>query len=76
MRIQAVIDDKLYKAIQSNAKKTGLSVSAITRLALINFVKPKSKMSIVEQSLVELQNDETETLTLTQFNKEIDDLMT
>lgn len=75
MRIQAVIDDKLYREIQANSKKTGLSVSAITRLALLSFVKPKAKLSAVEQSLIDIQNGDVETVSLEEFNKELDDLM-
>jgi len=75
MRIQAVIDDSLYEKILVNSKKTGLSISAITRLALLKFVKPTAKLSVIEQSLMDIKNGDVEELTVEKFNKELDELM-
>ncbi len=69
-KIQITVDDDLNQMIQAGAKKMGLSVSSYARFVLLHAI-PKQK-SLIEQSMDDLANGRVETLTLEEFNRQLD----
>lgn len=72
-KIQITVDDALNDTIRSNAEKTGLSVSAYARLILMRVLSQK-KTKLLDQAINDVQSSNTETLTLTEFMRQLDKL--
>jgi hypothetical protein len=72
-KIQVTVDDDLHDIIKTRAKQMSLSISSYARLALISAI-PQKKMGLLDQGLEAIRMNNVETLTLAEFNKQIDDL--
>ena len=72
-KIQIIVDDRFDKTIRSGARKMGLSVSSYARLVLTSALLRKNN-KLLDQAIQDLRNNETESLTLEQFNRQLEDL--
>ena len=72
-KIQITVDEELNETVKRRAKQMGLSVSSFARLALVS-VLPKKGNKILEHALADIKSKKVETLTLKQFNNQIDAL--
>jgi len=71
-KIQIIVNKQLNEMIQVRAKQTGLSVSSYARLVLINALPLKNKL--LDQAIKDVNTDNVEALTLSDFNRQIDNL--
>jgi Arc/MetJ family transcription regulator len=71
-KVQITIDDELYSDIKAGAKRTGLSISSYVRLALLN-VLPGKREKLLEQAIADVKANRLESLTLKEFNRQLDD---
>lgn len=72
-KIQITVDDKLNDTIKSRAKQMGLSVSSYARLALMSALPARPKRPL-EQAIDDLHTGNIESLTLSEFNQQVDRL--
>lgn len=72
-KIQITVDEELNETIKARAEKMGLSVSSYARLALMSILPSKNK-KLLNQAIKDVKLNHVETLTLTEFNRQIDDL--
>ena len=72
-KIQITVDEKLNKTLKAQAKAMGLSVSSYARLALMSIL-PNKNNKLLDQALVDIRSNHIETLTLAEFNRQIDEL--
>ena len=72
-KIQITVDEELNKTLRARAKEMGLSVSSYTRLALMSVV-PHKNSKLLDQAIVDIQSNNIETLTLAEFNRQLDNL--
>jgi hypothetical protein len=72
-KIQITVDDQLNETIKSQAQAIGLSVSSFARLALMRLL-PKKKTTLLDQAIHDLNSNNVEKLTLSQFNGQVDNL--
>ena len=72
-KIQITVDEKLNKTVKAKAKKMGLSVSSYARLALMSVLSRKNN-KLLSQAMKDVRSDNVETLTLKEFNSQLDDL--
>lgn len=73
-KVQVLVDDDLYRQMVSNSKESGLSLSAVTRIALLKLFKPKAKLNAIDQALIEIQNGDVEKVTVDEFKQELEEL--
>jgi len=71
-KIQITVNKQLNEMIQVRAKQTGLSVSSYARLMLINGLPLKNKL--LDQAIKDVNAGNVEALTLSDFNRQIDNL--
>ena len=69
-KIQITVDEDLNQMIQVGAKQMGLSVSSYARFVLLHAVPQKK--ALIEQSMDDLANGKVETLSLKEFNRQLD----
>lgn len=69
-KIQITVDETLNEMLRTRTKKMGLSVSSYARLALMSAL-PRSNNPLLDQALLDLQSDNTESLTLDEFNRQV-----
>lgn len=69
-KIQITVDEQLNNTLKSRAKEMGLSVSSYARLALLRVVVPP----VINQAIEDVKSNNTETLTLAEFNHQLDNL--
>lgn len=72
-KIQITVDDQLNETIKNKANQIGLSISSYARLVLKNFVTKKD-IKLLDQAIKDLDSKNVESLTLTEFNQQIDEL--
>ncbi len=72
-RIQITVDDQLNNQIVAGAKTMGLSVSSYARLALISSL-PKGG-GLLLRGLEDVKQGNVESLTLDEFNKQVDEYL-
>jgi len=72
-KIQITVDEKLNKTLKARAKEMGLSVSSYARLALMS-VMPNKDNKLLDQAIVDIRSNNIETLTLAEFNRQLDNL--
>ncbi len=72
-KIQITVDKQLNTTIKAKAKQMGLSVSSYARLVLMS-VLPKKNNQILKQAINDVKSGNVETLTLPEFNDQIDKL--
>jgi hypothetical protein len=70
-KIQVTVDKQLNKIVRTRAKQMGLSVSSYARLALIS-VLPKKNNKLLDQALRDIKSNDVETLTLDEFNRQLE----
>ena len=71
-RIQITVNKQLNEMIQVRAKQTGLSVSSYARFVLTNALPLKNKL--LAQAIKDVNAGNVEALTLSDFNRQIDNL--
>jgi antitoxin component of RelBE/YafQ-DinJ toxin-antitoxin module len=72
-KIQITVDDQLNETIKNRAEQIGLSISSYARFVLKNFVAKKGD-SLLDEAIKDLKANNVESLTLAEFNRQIDDL--
>jgi len=72
-KIQITVDEKLNNIIKTKAKQMGLSVSSYARLALMTVLQRKNN-KLLTQAIKDINSHDVQTLTLDEFNHQIDDL--
>lgn len=72
-KIQITVDEALNETIKVRAKKMGLSVSSYARLALMS-VLPRKNEKLLNQAIKDIKSNNLESLTLAEFNRQIDHL--
>lgn len=72
-KIQITVDEKLNRTVKTRAKEMGLSVSSYARLALMRVVHNKNS-KLLDQAIVDIRSNNTENLTLAEFNRQLDSL--
>jgi antitoxin component of RelBE/YafQ-DinJ toxin-antitoxin module len=72
-KIQVTVDEKLNNVIKTKAKQMGLSVSSYARLALMTVLNRKNN-SLLAKAMKEVDAHDVQTLTLDEFNHQIDNL--
>ncbi len=76
-RIRITMDDNLIETLKAQAAPLGLSVSAVSRLALPKGLKQSSRRrhdSLIDAALADIKADRKDTLTLDEFDRQIDAL--
>ncbi len=71
------MDDNLIETLKAQANQLGLSVSAFSRLALLNGLKRSSRKrhdSLIDAALADFKASRKNTLTLDEFDRQIDAL--
>ena len=72
-KIQITVDDQLGEAIRGRAKNMGLSISTYARLALMSVLSNKNN-KLLPQAIKDIKSNHINTLTLAEFNRQLDDL--
>ena len=70
-KVQITVDERLNKTLKAKAKTMGLSVSSYARLALMSVVAGENN-KLLNQAINDIQSNDTEVLTLTDFNNQLD----
>lgn len=73
-KIQITVDEELNETIKVRAKKMGLSVSSYARLALMSVLPRKKSNKLLNRAIKDIKSNNVESLTLAEFNRQIDDL--
>lgn len=72
-KIQITVDDQLNELIKGGANGSGLSISSYARYVLKNVLTKKS-IGLLDEAVKDLKTNKVESLTLNEFNRQIDDL--